>query len=452
MTNPESPIEAIPETAAPGHVFVENYAHFEKSDSFKRHSWLRQVREEAMARFVERGFPTTRQEEWRHTNLAPLANVPFRTASCEHGGVNARDLGQFVFSEEESCRLVFVNGRFSVELSSTKCLPRGACIRSLDSALETDRPRIEPLLAADTARRRSVFASLNTAFLSDGAFVYLPPGGTLKQVLHLVFLSSAPASPSVSHPRTLIVVGDGCEASIVESYAGLDHGVYFTNAVTDVVLGAGSSLDHYKLQRENEGSFHIATMDVEQGRDSRFSSHSISLGGGLVRNDVNVTMNAEGGECTLNGLYVTQSRQHIDSHTSIDHARPHCASRELYKGILDDQSTGVFNGRILVRKDAQKTNAKQANMNLLLSEEALVNTTPQLEIFADDVKCTHGATIGHLNEEEMFYTRSRGIGAEAARTLLTYAFASEILSSVRFKPIQCQIDLVLLARLSRGRS
>jgi Fe-S cluster assembly protein SufD len=450
--DPRRPIEAMTDNNVNGNVFVESYAQFEKSESFKQHSWLRQARGEAMARFVEAGFPTTRQEEWRHTNLAPLTKVPFRTAPHGHDAVAASDLGRFIFNEEECCRLVFVNGRFSAELSATKCLPRGACIRSLASALETDRPLIEPFLAADASRRRNVFASLNTAFLSDGAFVHLPSGAALKHVLHLVFLSSASPDPLVSHPRTLIVVGDGCEASIVESYAGLDHGVYFTNAVTEIVLGAGASVDHYKLQRESEGSFHIGTMEVAQGRGSRFSSHSISLGGGLVRNDVNVAMNAEGGECTLNGLYLTQNRQHVDNHTSIDHARPHCDSRELYKGILDDKSTGVFNGRILVRKDAQKTNAKQANKNLLLSEEALVNTTPQLEIFADDVKCTHGATIGHLDEEELFYTRSRGIGAQAARTLLTYAFASDILSSVKYKPIQCQIDLVLLARLSRGRN
>jgi len=432
--------------------FIENYEFFEKTDDLCGHPWLRRLREDAMSSFQKLGFPTTRDEEWRYTNTAQIAKTGFHLPTPVFDRHKAPELANFTFSEAECCQLVFVNGFYSAELSSTKCLPSGARIMSLASAIAGERAIVEPWLARLASHERNAFTALNTAFVSDGAFVYLPRGTTLDQALHLVFLSTTDGKSAASHPRNLIIVGDDCQAGIVESYAGLNQGTYLTNAVTEIVLGSGASLDHYKLQRESEESFHVATLEVRQERSSRFASHSIALGGALVRNNVNVVMNGEGGECVLNGLSATRGRQHIDNHTLIDHARPHCDSRELYKGILEDRSSGVFNGKIIVRKDAQKTNAKQTNKNLLLSEEAVVNAKPQLEILADDVKCTHGATIGHLDEEELFYTRSRGIGLEAARTLLTYAFASDILSLVKFKPIQCQIDLVLLTRLSRGRS
>jgi len=268
--------------------------------------------------------------------------------------------------------------------------------------------------------------------------------------IHLLFLSTSQAEPSSSVPRNFIFAGERSQASLVESYASLDKGLYFTNAVTQVSLGGNSVVDHYKLQRESENAFHVAMTLVDQKENSTYTSHSLSLGGALVRHNVEITLAGAGADCTLNGLYVSKGKQHVDNHTSIDHASPNCASRELYKGILDDSSSGVFNGKIVVRKDAQKTNARQTNKNLLLSRNAVINTTPQLEIFANDVKCTHGATIGQLNEEELFYLRSRGIDKDSARTLLTYAFANELLSAVKIKPIQCQIDLVLLNRLSRS--
>jgi Fe-S cluster assembly protein SufD len=439
----------MPESADTRRTYLSSYQQFGRSDAGKRHPWLRPLREDAISRFERLGFPTTRDEGWRHTNVAPIAKVPFRPAVHEFDGFTASELGSFTFGEDDSCRLVFINGRHSEELSSADALPAGTRVQNLAAALETERELIEPHLARLASFQDNPFVALNTAFLADGAFVYIPRGTVVDQVLHLVFLSSSRGEASVSYPRNLIVVGDGSQASIVESYGGLDRGAYLTDTVTEVALGSNASLDHYKLQRESENSFHVGTLQVLQERSSRLYSHSISLGGALVRNDLNAVMNGEGCDSTLNGLYVTRGRQLVDNHTCIDHARPHCDSRELYKGILDDQSRSVFSGKIVVRKDAQKTNARQTNKNLLLSEEALSNTAPELQIFADDVKCTHGATIGHLDEEELFYTRSRGIGVEAARTLLTYAFASDILGSVKFKPIQCQIDLILLTRLSR---
>jgi len=402
-----------------------------------------------MGRFAELGFPTTRQEEWRHTNFSPIAQVPFRLAESKPNGLTAADLADYTFGSEECCRLVFVNGRHSPALSSQKALPRGVRVKSLAAALAGDREVLEPHLARHAAYDHNPFTALNTAFIADGAFVFLPAGAVLKNMIHLLFLSTGPEVSAVSHPRNLIVLGSGSQATVVESYVGLKRERYFTNAVSEIVAGSDSVLDHYKLQREDEGAFHVATVNAHLERSSNVVSHSISLGGALVRNDINMVMDGEGCQALLNGLYVTHNTQHVDNHTIIDHAKPHCDSREVYKGILNDKSTGVFNGKIIVRQNAQKTNAKQTNKNLLLSEEALVNAAPQLEIFADDVKCTHGATIGRLNDDELFYMRSRGIGEESARTLLTYAFASDILGVMKVKPIQCQIDLVLMNRLSK---
>jgi Fe-S cluster assembly protein SufD len=428
--------------------YLSSFARLEETAG-NRQTWLRPLRQAAMARFAELGFPGTRQEEWRHTNVSPIAGVPFHLAARQANDFRAADLAPFTFDDEESSQMVFLNGHFSEALSSLKALPRGVRVKSLATALDTDRSWIEPHLGRVAAFQNDAFTALNTAFVADGAFVYIPPAVTLREPIHLLFISTAADRPAVSHPRNLIVVGNGSQVTIVESYVSLTRGLYFTNAVTEVVAGNDCAVEHYKLQRESDEAFHIDSVHVVQDRNSSFSAQAISLGGLLSRNDVSVRLDGEGADCTLNGLYVTKGRQHVDNHTTIDHARPHCSSRELYKGILDDRSTGIFNGRVIVRKDAQKTNAKQTNMNLLLSKDALVNTKPQLEIFADDVKCTHGATIGQLDEEALFYLRSRGLDEAAARVLLTYAFANDLLSSVKIKPMQCQIDLVLLTRLSR---
>jgi len=254
---------------------------------------------------------------------------------------------------------------------------------------------------------------------------------------------------TVSHPRNLILAGDDSQTMIVESYIGLNNALYFTNAVTEIVAGENAVVAHYKLQRESEEAFHISTVQASLNHSSNFSSHSIDLGGALVRNDVNAVLDGKGIECTLDGLYMVAGRQHVDNHTRIDHVKPHCSSRELYKGVLGGRSKGVFNGKIYVHKDAQKTDAKQTNKNLLLSEDAVINTKPQLEIYADDVKCTHGTTIGQLDQEAIFYLRSRGIDLEAARGLLTYAFASEMIGRIKVEPVRAQLEHLLLARLRK---
>jgi Fe-S cluster assembly protein SufD len=430
--------------------YIENFARFERSLNGGGHSWLKTIRRDALARFDELGFPTTRQEEWRFTNIAPIATAPFKPADPTPNSLTISDISRYTVCEARCTQIVFLNGFFSEHLSTVKYVPKGVRIVSLAKAFESDRALVEPALCQSDFYRHNAFTALNTAFMADGAFVFVPPGTALKEPIHLLFLSTNQPDPVFSVPRSLIIAGDGSQASIIESYASLGGGQYFTNSLTELHVGANAVVDHYKLQRESDFAVHVAMTRVIQDRDSNYSSHSLSLGGSLVRNDLNVVLNGSGADCELNGLYVTKGKQHADNHTTIDHAKSHCASRELYKGILDDASSGVFNGKIIVRKDAQKTNARQTNKNLLLSKGAGINTTPQLEIFADDVKCTHGATIGQLSEEELFYLRSRGIDKEAARTLLTYAFASELLAAVKIKPIQCQIDLVLLNRLSRA--
>jgi Fe-S cluster assembly protein SufD len=413
-----------------------------------KRGWLDPLRKEAMERFLALGFPTTRDEDWRYTNVAPLARASFRPVPVGAPARIPADLSAWTLGEEECCQLVFVNGRISERLSSLKALPQGVRFMNLAEALESERELVEPHLARQASFGKHAFTALNTAFFSEGAFIGVPPRTAVKSLVHVLFISTSGPERWVTHPRTLLLAGAGSEITLVESYAGND-GTGFTNAVTEIVAGAGTVVNHYRLQRESDEQSHVSTVAILQEKDSSVASHSVSLGGGLVRNDVRAILDGEGASCILNGLYVTRGRQHVDNHTTIDHAKPHCTSRELYKGILDDRSTGVFNGRVIVRPDAQKTSAMQTNRNLLLSEEALVNTKPQLEIYADDVKCTHGATIGQLEDDTLFYLRSRGIGEDAARTMLTHAFASELIRAILITPVQCQLDLALLNRLTR---
>ena len=429
--------------------YLEDFARFEKSLGGEE-SWVHPLRQAAMQRFAERGFPTTKDEEWRFTNVAPITDVEFELAKPKTAPPTAlRRLGLGDWNRTE---LVFVNGRLSPELSTLRSLPQGVIVGSLSEALGTKREIVEPHLARYADYRENSFAALNTAFLTDGAFVYLPKAGVVEDPIHLVFLTAPGRTPSVSHPHSLIVAESGSQARIVESYAGADGHGYFTNATTEVVAGESANLDHYKLQREGEQAFHVATLHVHLERSAAVSTHSISLGGALVRNDITAVLDGEGADLTLNGLYVVDGEQHVDHHTVIDHAKPHCTSRELYKGILNDRARAVFNGRVIVRPDAQKTDAQQTNKNLLLSDEALVNTNPQLEINADDVKCAHGATIGQLDADVLFYLRSRGIDLVTARHLLTFGFMSDINSKIKVDAIRSELERTLFAGLPKPAS
>jgi Fe-S cluster assembly protein SufD len=424
-------------------VYRAHFADFEKGLPGGTRGPLHRLRQAALERFAALGFPTLEDEEWRFTSVAPLARAPFRLAGPQ--AVTPERLERVALRTGPGSRLVFVNGRYVPELSSVGHLPDGVILGSLAAALRDHPEQVEPHLARHADYEDQAFTALNTAFLHDGAFLVVPRGKVVEEPIQLLFVATAPAGPAVAHPRALIVLGTSSQARVVEGYAGLGEGVTFTNAVTEVVAGENATLDHYKVQREGRQTFHVHTLQVHQSRSSTFANHAVTLGGSLVRNEINAVLAAEGCSCTLNGLYLASGRQHVDNHTVIDHALPHCESHELYKGILDGQAHGVFNGKIYVRQDAQKTDAKQTNQTLLLSADATINTKPQLEIFADDVKCTHGATVGQLDAEAVFYLRSRGLGREQARRLLTFAFANDIIGRVRVEPLRAQLEEALLA-------
>jgi Fe-S cluster assembly protein SufD len=363
---------------------------------------LEELRRKAFATFEELGFPTPKNEDWKYTGLQPILGTSWTRARREP-------------------RL-------------TSPLPDGVRVRRLTEAFA----EIEPHLARIARFERSAFTSLNTAFLEDGIVLEIRPGAVIDDPIELVFEAPGAARPEVAYPRVLILAGEGSQVAIVERYTG--SGRSFTNAVTEIALADGALLDHYKLQQESDAACHVHTIAVRQGRSSRFTSHNIAFGGALARTDLHVVLDAEGAEAALNGLFVGKGAQHIDNHTVIDHAKPHGVSRELYKGIMDGASRGVFHGTIIVRPDAQKTDALQTNKNLLLSREALVNSTPALEIFADDVKCRHGSTTGQLDAAALFYLRTRGIGEDEARALLTYAFAADVADRIRIPAIRRAVE------------
>jgi Fe-S cluster assembly protein SufD len=394
--------------------------------------WLQRLRRDARDRFERLGFPTSRMEEWKNTNVAPIARTAFVPAA--DGAVDATQVAAADLPGLDGPRLVFVNGRFEEALSSLDNLPGGLQVTSLAREIAAGGDTLQQHLAG-LASIDEPFNALNTALFEDGALVVVPDGLDVATPIRVLHLTASGGEPAAAFPRTLILVGAGSRATIVETHAAIGAGLYFTGAVSEAVVGDNAELRHYRIQDESRDAFHIGSLGSEQGRDSRFVSHNFDFGGALARLTSNARLAGEGGNCTLNGLYVTDGTQHVDNHTTLDHAVPRCDSRELYKGVLAGRSRAVFNGRIVVRQDAQKTDAVQQNPNLLLSEDALVHTRPQLEIYADDVKCTHGATIGRLDGNAEFYLRSRGIGAKEARHMLIRAFAGEVLGDVDIEPL-----------------
>ncbi len=382
---------------------------------------LKELRKKAEADFKTNGFPTTKEELWRFTDVSRVATAEF-TTDWKAAEVEFEPLSNIV--------VVFENGKLSREKSSFDNLPKGVCIGSI---LDLVDPRIGTL-----ADRQSAFVSSNTAYFSDGAFIEVTDGAQLDTPIHLVYL--ADAEGAALHLRNFVSAGKGAAVSIVEEYIGLEDTTYWTNAVTEVFAADEASVDHYKVQRESASSFHFQTLEAHLGKDTVFSNHAVTFGSALGRNDIRGKLNGEGGEAICNGLYLLKDKQHFDTHMFMDHAVPKCNSHELYKGILDDKAHAVFCGRILVQKDAQETDAVQSNGNLLLSRGAKVNTLPQLEIYADDVKCTHGATIGELDETALYYLQTRGINPVRGHAMLTFAFANEVLDEVKCKTAKTYIE------------
>ncbi len=431
--------------------YLSHFERIERESEGRGQEWLLRLRKAAMARFVELGFPTTRHEEWRHTNVAPLADTAFEYADGVATDGPIERIDPLALTEGMGAILVFVNGRYAPALSRSRELPAGVKIGSLAAAMEEDRERIELHLARHARYQDQAFTALNTALMEDGAFVYVPRGTVLEAPIHFVFVATARGQAIALHPRNLIIAEANSQATILETYVGSNDESYFTNTVTEVVAGGNAIIDHYKIERESDRAFHVGTLQLHQDRQSSVSSHAMSFGGKLVRNDINAVLDGEGGQCALSGLYVVEGSQHVDNHLVVEHAKPRCDSREFFKGILDGKARGVFSGRIIVREGAQKTDAKQTNMSLLLSPDAQVESRPQLEILADDVKCTHGATIGQISDDAIFYLRSRGITEEAARNVLVYAFARESLGRIRVEPLRRQIEQWLVERIADRR-
>lgn len=414
--------------------YLDRFASQMRADEGRAPAWLARLKKAAIARFEVLGFPTTRHEDWKYTNLSQLSKSSFRSAAAvAEPGISG--LEAIAFAELDCPRITFVNGRYEARLSTLSNLPEGVEVLPLSEALQSRQDVVEAHLARYADYQDHVFSALNTAFVEEGAFIRIPDHLVLENPIHFLYIVSG-ADSLVTHPRNLVLVGADSQVKIIEGYASTDSEGHFTNAVTEIALDQAAVVDHVKLQTETQSAFHISRTQIRQERDSSYSNHNIVLGAALARNNIHDVMEGEGCSCTLNGVYIVGGRQHVDNFTVMEHAKPHCGSREHYKGILDGKAKGVFHGRIIVRKDAQKTDSEQTNNNLLLSDNALVNTKPQLEIYADDVKCTHGATIGQLEEEQLFYMRARGIPEKAARGMLIYAFAAEVIDKVGFSPIR----------------
>lgn len=416
----------------------------------KRAAWVEALREQALERFMGHGFPTPREEAWKYTDVRPIAKRRLRVPEAAPE-LPATALRPHLLGDEQVHRIVFLDGRFAPALSQLEGLPEGVSLRSFASALEQEPAVLEAFLGHYAEVDAHPFVALNTAFMNDGVFLRLADGVELEAPLHIVYLSSG-TEDSVSHVRNLFVADPHSRAVVVETYAGLGDGAYLTNAVTEVVTAPGAAIEHYKLQQETDKGYHVAGVYAYQERDSRYVSHNVTLGARLSRTDIAVQLDAEGAACTLNGLYLGAGRQHIDTHTRIDHLKPNGSSREWYKGVLDGHARGVFDGRVVVHPDAQHTDAQQANNNLLLSRGAEADSKPQLEIYADDVKCSHGSTIGQLDETALFYLRSRGLDAAVARSILVYAFASDILQGMRLVPLRNRLEQEVAQHLLGGRS
>ncbi|MCA1632985.1 MAG: Fe-S cluster assembly protein SufD [Acidobacteria bacterium] len=433
--------KAIQETSS----YRASFEAFAEVSRGREPAWMTRLREGAFERFEKLGFPTTDEEDWKYTNVAPIARRNFHPAP---GLMDARLLEPFLYGEANQSRLVFVNGAYRPDLSSLE-LPEGVVVADIRESLAGEHELLlRRHLAGSGEYEMDAFRSLNTAFMDGGALLLIPRAVRVESPIHLLFLSAPSGEDAASFPRIVVVAERESEATVIESYSGVEGASsYLSNTVVQVTVGEGARVTHYKVQDEGARAFHVGATRAELGRDSFYDLTTITLGAQLSRHGIEVVLDEEGAECAVDGLYLVGTGQHADTHSLIDHRKAHCTSRQNYKGILDGKSRAVFNGRVFVHKDAQQTDAVQSNKNLLLSPEARVDTKPQLEIYADDVKCAHGATVGQLEEEELFYLLSRGLHTELARNLLTYGFAEEIVEKIKIDSIRAQLDGAILNRL-----
>jgi Fe-S cluster assembly protein SufD len=428
--------------------YISNFGEFEKRLNGEKENPIHITRKDALSNFSRLEFPTIKDEEWKYTSIAPLLKHNF-LPSYEKKTVSKELIKSLLFDEMEHSLIVFLNGRYSAENSILLNLPDGVIVGSIADKIKKKNEVLLKHFGKYADHQNHIFTALSTAYTEDGAFIYVPAGNIVKDPIHIIFITDSANQKILTQPRNLFVAEKNSQVTIIEHYVGNEGEIYFTNSVTEIVSEENAVVDHIKLQEESKKAFHIARMEVDQERNSNFSSHLISTGADLTRNEFNAKFNDVGGECTLNGLYMIDGTQLFDAHTLMDHAKPHCNSHEHYKGILDDKSRGVFNGKIIVRQDAQKTNAFQENNSILLSDEALVNTKPQLEIFADDVKCSHGATIGQMDDDAKFYLKSRGIGEEASKGILLHAFASDVITSIKIESIRNYIEKIITEKFNQ---
>lgn len=419
---------------------------FQKSlESANQPEWLRNLREKAFHYFTENGFPTVKEEDWKYTNVAPIGKEDFEISGENKDALTDVSVSAF-YAESKESQLVFVNGKLNALLSDVSALAEKAVALPFAEAFEDERYAeiIKAKLAKAVKYDFNGFAALNTAFIENGVFLFIPKDAKIETPIHLLFAST---ENKASFPRVLVVAESFSEATLIESYTRIDEAKYFTNAVVEVFLADEAKLKHFRIQRESHAAFHVGTTNAELGRSSVYDATNINLGGRISRHDINLKFNAEGGEAFVDGLYMLDGEQHADTHSIIDHKQPNCISHQNYKGILNDKSRGVFNGKVFVRENASGTDANQSNKNLLLSNDARVDTKPQLEIYNDDVKCTHGATVGQLEDEEIFYLLSRGLEPKLATNLLTYGFAEEIINKIEIASIKAELDEAVLNRL-----
>jgi Fe-S cluster assembly protein SufD len=426
-------------------IHLSNFERFERESNGDSLPWVDVLRKRGMARFGQVGFPAAKDEQWRHTQLAPIVRTKFELADGDVSDTAIEHAREFSFGPDAVTELVFVNGQYNADLSKLGKLPRGVIAKSIAEALEADGDRIRPHLGRYADIEQNPFVALNTGFVRDGAYLFVPRGTTIDQPIHLLFVDTGGKTPTVSHPRILIVAEDNAEVTIVQSFVGAG-GVHWANSVTEVVAGQDSRVDLNRLQRETPDSFHVSTLQVHLDRNAKFISQSATLGGRVTRNDLNCVLAGEYAEAILNGLIILRGDEHCDNHTLLDHSAPNCPSHELYKYVLTDKSSGVFKGKILVRQVAQKTDSKQTSKALLLSDDASINSQPALEIYADDVKCTHGSTTGPVDDDMLFYLRTRGIDMASARHLLTYAFAADITRRIKVEPVRRRLEDYMAAQ------
>ncbi len=427
---------------------IQQYLNdFEKLDDNVKADWFSEQRQSALKLFQETGFPRTRQENWKYTDTRPIAKKTFSSLESAPVSISADEINNIRFKDLDSYELVFVNGVYSEEHSNTDNLPETVIIENLAAALAKDNDLLAKHLAQYADSNISPFTALNTAFIQHGTYINVPKNTVLEKPIIIFYLAKNNGQAFASHPRNLIVMGEHSEATLIENYIGLDDVDYFTNAVTEVSLSTSAILKHYKIQQESLNAYHIGNLNVMQDKDSRLESNSVSLGGSLVRNDIHGQLAAEGAEIVMNGLYMTNDRQHVDNHTRVDHLKPNTHSSENYRGVLNGRSRAVFNGKVVVHPKAQKIEAYQDNANLLLSDDAEIDTKPELEIYADDVKCSHGATVGQLDENAMFYLQSRAIDEDTARSLLTFAFADEVIRDISFSPVRNRLEYLIVGQL-----